>query len=188
MWIVNASSVTKHSGKTEVLWIGALSNNEQVLFPERNLKWAKDSVKALGVWFSVNSTKSLALNYKEKTEKIRNITENWAVRRLTMFGKITIIKAFLVSQLVYILTPLPTHHSALKDINTSLYKFLWDGKGDKIKRSIMINDYKEGGARMIDIVTLNQSLKITWIKKYVDLSNNGKCIYHGLRNLIFGCL
>ena len=72
-----------------------------------------------------------------------------------MFGRITIIKTLLASQLVYILTPLPTHHNALKDINTLLHKFLWDGKGDKIKRSIMINDYKEGGARMIDIVTFN---------------------------------
>ena len=38
----------------------------------------------------------------------------------------------------------------------------------------MINVYKEGGARIIDIVTFNQSLKVTWIKKYLDLSNNGK--------------
>ena len=82
----NISGLKMNSEKTEALWIGALSNNEQVLFPERNLKWAKYSVKALGVWSSINITKSLALNYKEKTEKIRNITENWSARRLTMFG------------------------------------------------------------------------------------------------------
>lgn len=26
--------------------------------------------------------------------------------------------------------------------------FLWDGKGDKIKRHIMINDYENGGLRI----------------------------------------
>ena len=65
----NISGLKTNSEKTEALWIGALSNNKQVLFPERNLKWAKDSVKALGVWFSINSTKSLALNYKEKNRE-----------------------------------------------------------------------------------------------------------------------
>ena len=45
------------------------------------------------------------------------------------------------------------------------FKFLWNDKGDKIKRKIMINDYSEGGLKMIDITSFNKSLKATWIKK-----------------------
>ena len=37
----------------------------------------------------------------------------------------------------------------------------------------MINDYPEGGLKMIDIASFNKSLKATWIKKYLD-SGNGK--------------
>ena len=44
------------------------------------------------------------------------------------------------------------------------YKFLWNDKGDKIKRKIMINDYSEGGLKMIDIASFNKSLKATWIQ------------------------
>ena len=53
------------------------------------------------------------------------------------------------------------------------YNFLWNDKGDKIKRNILINDYSEGGLKMIDIASFNRSLKATWIKKYLDKENCG---------------
>lgn len=53
------------------------------------------------------------------------------------------------------------------------YNFLRNDKGDKIKRNIMINDYSEGGLKLIDIASFNQSLKATWIKKYLNKENCG---------------
>ena len=38
----------------------------------------------------------------------------------------------------------------------------------------MINDYCEGGLKMIDLISFNKSLKTSWIQKYLDSSNNGK--------------
>ena len=54
------------------------------------------------------------------------------------------------------------------------FDFLWDGKGDKIKRNITISDYENGGLRMIDIKLFNKALKLSWIKKYLDTENHGK--------------
>ena len=84
------------------------------------------------------------------------------------------LKSLIASQLVYILSPLPTNHRALEEINSIFYNFLWDGKGDKIKRDIMISDYENGGLKMIDIKSFNKALKSTWIKKYLDKDNHGK--------------
>ena len=72
-------------------------------------------------------------NLQEKKEKINKIIENWQFRRLTLLGKITVIKSLLASQLVYILSPLPTPSEYLKEINSLLYKFLWDKKMLDIK-------------------------------------------------------
>ena len=47
-------------------------------------------------------------------------------------------------------------------------------KGDKIKRTVMINDYDDGGAKMLDINSFNRALKSTWITKYFDHTNKGK--------------
>ena len=82
------------------------------------------------------------------------MTENWNLRRLTLLGKVTVIKSLLASQLVHILTPPPTCQVVTEEINNLLFRFLWDGKGDKIKRSITINDY-QGGTRMLDLQLIN---------------------------------
>ena len=72
------------------------------------IKWAEEKVKALGVWFTLDANKTQMLNYTERrAKKIVKITQDWSHRRLTLMGKITVIKSLLTPQLVYILSPLP---------------------------------------------------------------------------------
>ena len=125
----------------------------------------------MGVWFLTLEDKSLNPNFIEKKG---SILFNWLARRLTLLGKITIIKTLAVSQIVYILSSLPTLPDILKTINSTLYNFLWDGKGDKIKRTTMINSYPKGGLKMLDIQSLNESLKMKWIQGYLNEENKGK--------------
>ena len=113
-------------------------------------------------------------NYSERLTKVRNSLSCWELRRLSLLGKITVLKSLIVSQLVYILSLLPTNHNAIGEIHNILFNFLWDGKDDKIKRDIMISDYENGGLRMIDIKLFNKALKLSWIKKYLDTENHGK--------------
>ena len=84
-----------------------------------------------------------------------------------------VLKSFVASQLVYILSPLPTYNEAIQETNTLFCKFLWSDKVDKIKRNVMINDYPEGGIKMIDIISFNKSLKAVWVKNYLDNENCG---------------
>ena len=58
----------------------------------------------------------------------------------TLLGKITVLKSLIVSQLVYILSPLPTNQKVLEELNSQFFKFLWNDKGDKIKTEY--NDYR----------------------------------------------
>ncbi len=109
-----------------------------------------------------------------KLMKIRSILGCWKFRRLSLLGKIAVLKSLVVSQLVYILSPLQTNHQAIKKINKLFFSFLWNNKGDKIKRTVMINDYSDGGLKMTDIASFNKSLKATWIKKYLDSENDSK--------------
>ena len=45
-------------------------------------------------------------------------------------------------------------------------------QGDKIKREIMIVDFDQEGLKMLDVPLFAQSLKTTWIKKYLDQSDD----------------
>ena len=84
------------------------------------------------------------------------------------------LKSLAASQLVYLLSPLRSNHHAIREIKDMFYHFLWNGKGDKIKRKVMINEPEYGGLKMIDLCSLDKSLKTTWVKKYLDTTNHGK--------------
>ena len=182
------SGLRLNDKKTEALWIGASIGNDKILLPGKELKWPKDKVKSLGLWISTDPELSASLNYKEKLEKVKEILRCWKYRRLTLLGKITVIKSLVVSQLVYLLSPLRSNYRILNEINDLLYTFLWNGKGDKIKRKIMINDLSAGGLKMIDISSFNKSLKTTWIKKYLNNNNKGKWkIFFDIALKNYGC-
>ena len=85
-------------------------------------------------------------------------------------------------------SPSCSNYKFLNEINDLLYTFLWNGKGDKIKRKVMINDFGLGGLKMIDISSFNKSLKITWIKKHLDNNYKGKWKIFFDKNLKkYGC-
>ena len=119
----------------------------------------------------------------EKIIKIESILNSWSARRLTLLGKITIIKSLAVLQIVYLLSALPTAQEILQKINSLLYNFLWGSKSKKIKRTEMINEYDKGGLKMIDIQSLNAYLKIKWVHSYLNTDNKGKWKSENIRLL-----
>ena len=67
--------------------------------PDKNLTWANGKVKALGVWFCVDHEESLKKNYEDKVRNVENVLNNWHNKRLTLIGKIAVVKALAASQL-----------------------------------------------------------------------------------------
>ena len=117
------SGLRLNNRKTEALWIGAYKDRGDKLCPGKNLKWIKHKGKALGVWFSTNPEEALEANYADKFAKVSNSLGCWELRRLSLLGKITVLKSLIVSQLVYILSPLPTNQRVFEEINTLFFNF-----------------------------------------------------------------
>ena len=112
------SGLRLNNKKTEALWIGSSIGNEQLISPGRDFKWPKCKVKTLGLWLSVKPEIAARLNYNENIEKIRKIRSCWKYRRLTLLGRITVLKSLAASQLVYLLSPMPSNYHAINEINT----------------------------------------------------------------------
>ena len=55
----------------------------------------------------------MILNFEEKNKKAQNVLKNWQYRRLSLLGKITILKNLVASQLVNIFSPLQTNHQGM---------------------------------------------------------------------------
>ena len=100
------SGLRVNCGKTKVLWIGSKKGSNQIMCPQKNLKQADGKVKALGVWFCTDQNEEMKMNYVDKVHKDKDVLNNWQNKRLTLPGKITIIKMLAASQLIYILSSL----------------------------------------------------------------------------------
>ena len=99
--------------KTEALWIGPSKNSNSALPSNKPITWAERKVYALGVWFSTVQENASYDNFSEKIERMKNILNSLSARRLTLLGKVTIIKSLAMSQIVHVLSSLLTHQGAL---------------------------------------------------------------------------
>jgi hypothetical protein len=97
----------------------------------------------------------------------------WSYRDLTYIGKVTVVKTLALPVLVQCLTVLPNPpDSVLNDIEKIFDNFLWNGKKDKIKRSVIINEYEEGELKIPHIQSFNKALKMSWLHKLLDPFNH----------------
>ena len=53
----------------KAFWIGTSRLNNKIKVKNKNIKWAEEKVKALGVWFTLDANKTQMLNYTERREK-----------------------------------------------------------------------------------------------------------------------
>ena len=130
-----ASGLKLNNKKTEVLWIGANTGRDEILCPEKKLKWVKGKVKALGVWFSTDPKVTMEANYSDRLAKVNECLGSWEYRRLSLLGKITVLKSLIASKLVYILSPLPTNYRVLKELSKSLLHMIFYGAAKGTKSS-----------------------------------------------------
>ena len=83
----------------------------------------------------------------------------------------TVIKSLVIPKFVYIVSLLPAPKEILQELNRILFKFLWKGT-DKVTRLSTINEYENGGLKMIDLESMVKSLRLAWLKR-IFVENDG---------------
>ena len=93
--------------KTRAIWIGAKSNSNDKLCNDYKLDWTQGPVKILGVTFTTNVYDIWTFNSVEILNKVKSMLKQWSKRKLTLFGRITIIKSLALSKFVSLFVSLP---------------------------------------------------------------------------------
>ena len=137
-------------------------------------EWTSESAKTLGIIFSNDKTKLIKNNLLPKLNDFVNCLKRWNHRKLSLMGKVTVVKTFALPKLIYPLTVLdnPTEE-IIKKIKTEIFNFIWESKLDKIKRSVLMQNYKNGGLRLLNIDYFIEALKAGWVKRIFDETNKG---------------
>ena len=93
---------------------------------------------------------------------------SWSKRNLSILGKVLIIKALIIPIFTFIVSSYVFSEKYKKEIESKCFKFIWNGKPDKVKRNTLIGDFEKGGLKMVDIESYFISLKASWISRLAD--------------------
>ena len=152
--------------KTQCIFIGSLKNSNIRYMRDENFVWNPGTWKILGIWFSTDTHTIVAKNYENKLYEIRNILSKWKQRKLTPYGKITIIKTLAISKIIHLLINLPDPKKQfLDELDNELIRFLWDYKPNRIKKCIVNQEYEKGGLKMCNVKNMLSTLKVSVFKK-----------------------
>jgi hypothetical protein len=163
-----ASGLKINTSKTRVVWVGSKRYSNQILCPDFTLDWFVSNFKLLGINFSLDLSSMPNLNFRKKIIDVSKILKSWQHRKLTLLGKVTMIKTLALPKLIHLLTSLPNlKQSLFNNLNKLVFNFIWDGKPEKIKPNyILIADFEDGGLKMIYLQQFNAHLKISWVKRF----------------------
>ena len=129
------------------------------------LDWHQGPFKILGVTFTPEVFDIWDQNTLDILKKVENTIKTWSKRRLSLQGKITIIKSLAISKFVHLFLALPNPPGNLvKTLNKLFYKFIWNSGPDRIKRQYKIKDITKGGLRMIKIDSFVRALRNTELR------------------------
>ena len=73
---------------------------------EMNFNWTANEASTLGITFTNNENETILKNILPKLQKFKNCLKSWQHRKLTLIGKITVLKTFALPKLIYVLTVL----------------------------------------------------------------------------------
>ena len=161
------SGLKLNKNKCEGIWLGRNKHRKETM----GMNISRKEVKSLGIYFGANRVKTELLNWEKIVDAVDVLIKNWKKRKLTLLGKIVIIKTLIIPKITYYSSVKSVDSAKVKDLESSLYKFIWDDKVDKVKRKVLISSFNEGGLCMRDLESHIDMLRMTWVKRLLDERN-----------------
>ena len=160
--------------KTEILPLGSVFHTQKRYF---NLKWVKEKIYALGTWFYKDPNRITEVNCQRKLEALHSTLLKWSHLKLTLLGKITIIKSLALSKLNYCISTMEIPEYFTTTAQNEINNFLWGGKPPRIKFQTAIADIPDGGLRHTNIHAYIIAQKAAWAKKLLDMYDSSFISY-----------
>ena len=118
---------------------------------------SKEMIKINGILFLQDRQRREEVNVQKSLDAIEKQLRAWSTRRLTLLGRILVIKTYAISQAIYLMQSMSIAAANQRRKMTMIYKYLWNRNfnaakaPERIKRSIMLTPVKYGGFGLVDI-------------------------------------
>ena len=115
--------------KTKAIWIGSEADSNTKLCTQYDLDWSGGKFVILGITFNPHLYNIWNINYSDKLNQVKSLLRAWSKRKLTLLGRVTIIKSLAISKLVHLFLALPTPpDEVIKELNQIFFQICVGGK------------------------------------------------------------
>jgi len=164
----HSSGLKINSSKTQVMQVGVKDWNIKPF----KLKSVKERIYSLGTWFYKDPQTTVSENLAEKFKEFKKILEKWQCRKLTLYGKIIVLKTFALSKLNYVITSVEISKEFVDTIQQTIFDFIWDHKKPKIKNDVSVHKIEDGGMKIPHIDYYVKANKAIWVKRLLNDKDN----------------
>ena len=164
----NYSSLKLNLDKSQGCWIGAAKGKLDKPLECGWINIEREKILVLGIYLSYNQSLVENCNFLNMLSCIKESLNLWECRRLTLAGRIQIFKSLALSKTIYASTMIIPSKKFMDQLYSLQKDFIWRERPPKIKHTLLIADYVDGGYKDIDIATKLEPLKIMWIKCMLD--------------------
>ena len=164
------SGLQLNAGKTEILCFNKDKNcNQQfqIMYEgARHQIAAADRIKINGILFTQDVDMLEDINMTVAITGMERLLLSWSTRRLTLLGRILVIKTYAISKIIHIMQSLMLNERSYKAVVKVIFKFLWNKNlnaaraPERIKRSIMCTSLQHGGFGMSNVAELGSALNL----------------------------
>ena len=163
----SATGAEINTNKTKIMgfgsWKGKTNWNANWLVPESH------SIKCLGIYYFNNWNDTVNKNWQLVEEKIDTCLRFMKLRKLTIFQKGVLVNSCVISKLIYVASIIPIPIKVAKNITQMIFKYLWNGRYDPIRRDALYLPKECGGIGLKNVmIKCNSALLKTFIKIYSD--------------------
>ena len=116
--------------------------------------------KLLGITLGRDKERNTELNITTKYKNISKSLDRWSQRNLSIIGKILVSKTHGMAKIVHTMTTTQMTGKQLIDLQRILTEFVWSKKPAKVKLSVLISPYEEGGLKAFDVECQYKALRI----------------------------
>ena len=152
--------------KSTIFRVGSKRGMTEKLDVKAKFKWSNDNISVLGLLIQLDNLNYIQeLNFESVIKKAEITLSSWAVREMSILGKIEIVNTLVSSLFVYLMQMVPTVSSEQEKVIKLITQFIWNGRKPKIRNNVLCLNKHDGGRRLANLMTRDKSLKIQWLNR-----------------------